>query len=206
VSFCQNGGNYQTKRSRWPCRLWGSHDICYEERVCTGLHGVSSLRVRYASSFAPVSLFCLEPNICWCRGGGSSWPWRHLQLLLLQTSYIKFQPNSWGLSICRIRAVTFPNTIVTTWYIGEYIILSFTFQPYDHGFLAADVTATDFILMYITVFLLSIATCSVFVFGECGQHKMSCWRMCWLHCKIWGFHGCDYEERRLLGCYVVWLL
>jgi hypothetical protein len=25
-------------------------------------------------------------------------------------------------------------------------------------------------------------------------------------CKIWGFHGADYEECRLLGCYVVWLL
>jgi hypothetical protein len=24
--------------------------------------------------------------------------------------------------------------------------------------------------------------------------------------KIRGFHGGDYEERRLLGCYVVWLL
>jgi hypothetical protein len=24
--------------------------------------------------------------------------------------------------------------------------------------------------------------------------------------KIWGFHGDDYEERRLLGYYVVWLL
>jgi hypothetical protein len=25
-------------------------------------------------------------------------------------------------------------------------------------------------------------------------------------CKIWGFHGGDYEEWCLLGCYVVWLL
>jgi hypothetical protein len=25
-------------------------------------------------------------------------------------------------------------------------------------------------------------------------------------CKIWGFHGSDYEERRLLWCYAVWLL
>jgi hypothetical protein len=25
-------------------------------------------------------------------------------------------------------------------------------------------------------------------------------------CKIWGFHGGDYEEWRLMGCYVVWLL
>jgi hypothetical protein len=25
-------------------------------------------------------------------------------------------------------------------------------------------------------------------------------------CKIWGFHGGDYEEYRLLGCYAVWLL
>jgi hypothetical protein len=24
--------------------------------------------------------------------------------------------------------------------------------------------------------------------------------------KIWGFHGGDYEEWRLLGCYAVWLL
>jgi hypothetical protein len=24
-------------------------------------------------------------------------------------------------------------------------------------------------------------------------------------CKIWGFHGGDYEECRLLGCYAVWL-
>jgi hypothetical protein len=24
--------------------------------------------------------------------------------------------------------------------------------------------------------------------------------------KIWGFHGGDYEECRLLGCYAVWLL
>jgi hypothetical protein len=22
-------------------------------------------------------------------------------------------------------------------------------------------------------------------------------------CKIWGFHDSDYEERRLLGCYIV---
>jgi hypothetical protein len=25
-------------------------------------------------------------------------------------------------------------------------------------------------------------------------------------CKIWGFHGSDYEEWCLLGCYAVWLL
>jgi hypothetical protein len=25
-------------------------------------------------------------------------------------------------------------------------------------------------------------------------------------CKIWGFHGGDYEEWCLLGCYAVWLL
>jgi hypothetical protein len=25
-------------------------------------------------------------------------------------------------------------------------------------------------------------------------------------CKIWGFHGGDYEERCLLGCYAAWLL
>jgi hypothetical protein len=25
-------------------------------------------------------------------------------------------------------------------------------------------------------------------------------------CKISGFHGGDYEECRLLGCYAVWLL
>jgi hypothetical protein len=25
-------------------------------------------------------------------------------------------------------------------------------------------------------------------------------------CKICGFHGGDYEECRLLGCYAVWLL
>jgi hypothetical protein len=25
-------------------------------------------------------------------------------------------------------------------------------------------------------------------------------------CKIWGFHGGDYEERHVLGCYVLWLL
>jgi hypothetical protein len=25
-------------------------------------------------------------------------------------------------------------------------------------------------------------------------------------CKIWGFHGGDYEEWCLLGCYDVWLL
>jgi hypothetical protein len=25
-------------------------------------------------------------------------------------------------------------------------------------------------------------------------------------CKIWGFHGSDYEEWRLLGCYAVWIL
>jgi hypothetical protein len=24
--------------------------------------------------------------------------------------------------------------------------------------------------------------------------------------KIWDFHGGDYEERRLLGCYAVWFL
>jgi hypothetical protein len=27
-----------------------------------------------------------------------------------------------------------------------------------------------------------------------------------LLCKIWGFHGGDYEEWCLLGCYAVWLL
>jgi hypothetical protein len=27
-----------------------------------------------------------------------------------------------------------------------------------------------------------------------------------LSCKIWGFHGGDYEEWCLLGCYAVWLL
>jgi hypothetical protein len=27
-----------------------------------------------------------------------------------------------------------------------------------------------------------------------------------LYCKIWGFHGGDYEEWCLLGCYAVWLL
>jgi hypothetical protein len=27
-----------------------------------------------------------------------------------------------------------------------------------------------------------------------------------LQCKIWGFHGGDYEEWRLLGYYTVWLL
>jgi hypothetical protein len=26
------------------------------------------------------------------------------------------------------------------------------------------------------------------------------------NCKIWGFHGGDYEEWCLLGCYAVWLL
>jgi hypothetical protein len=26
-----------------------------------------------------------------------------------------------------------------------------------------------------------------------------------LHCKISGFHGSDYEEWHLLGCYAVWL-
>jgi hypothetical protein len=25
-------------------------------------------------------------------------------------------------------------------------------------------------------------------------------------CKIWGFHGVDYKDFRLLGCYVIWLL
>jgi hypothetical protein len=25
-------------------------------------------------------------------------------------------------------------------------------------------------------------------------------------CKIWGFHGGDYEEWCLLGCYAMWLL
>jgi hypothetical protein len=25
-------------------------------------------------------------------------------------------------------------------------------------------------------------------------------------CKIWDFHGGDYEEWCLLGCYAVWLL
>jgi hypothetical protein len=25
-------------------------------------------------------------------------------------------------------------------------------------------------------------------------------------CKIWGFHGCEYEECRLIGCYTAWLL
>jgi hypothetical protein len=25
-------------------------------------------------------------------------------------------------------------------------------------------------------------------------------------CKIWGFHGSEYEEWHHLGCYAVWLL
>jgi hypothetical protein len=25
-------------------------------------------------------------------------------------------------------------------------------------------------------------------------------------CKNWGFHGSDYEEYSLLGCYAIWLL
>jgi hypothetical protein len=25
-------------------------------------------------------------------------------------------------------------------------------------------------------------------------------------CKLWGFHGGDYEECRLIGCYALWLL
>jgi hypothetical protein len=29
-------------------------------------------------------------------------------------------------------------------------------------------------------------------------------RLC--QCEIWGFHGGDYEEWCLLGCYAVWLL
>jgi hypothetical protein len=28
----------------------------------------------------------------------------------------------------------------------------------------------------------------------------------WLMCKIWGFHGGDWEELCLLECYAVWLL
>jgi hypothetical protein len=28
----------------------------------------------------------------------------------------------------------------------------------------------------------------------------------YVKCKIWGFHGGDYEQLRLLGCYAVWLL
>jgi hypothetical protein len=24
--------------------------------------------------------------------------------------------------------------------------------------------------------------------------------------EVWGFHGGDYEERRLLGCYAAWIL
>jgi hypothetical protein len=31
------------------------------------------------------------------------------------------------------------------------------------------------------------------------------WRTCQL-CNIWDFHGGDYEEWRLLGCYALWLL
>jgi hypothetical protein len=27
-----------------------------------------------------------------------------------------------------------------------------------------------------------------------------------IQCEIWGFHGCDYEEWRLLVCYALWLL
>jgi hypothetical protein len=27
-----------------------------------------------------------------------------------------------------------------------------------------------------------------------------------MQCEIWGFHGCDYEECRLMGCNAVWLL
>jgi hypothetical protein len=35
--------------------------------------------------------------------------------------------------------------------------------------------------------------------------RYSLW-ICIRVCKIWGFHGGDYDEWRLLGCYTVWLL
>jgi hypothetical protein len=31
-------------------------------------------------------------------------------------------------------------------------------------------------------------------------------QICIMSCKIFGFHGGDYEEWRLLGCYAMWLL
>jgi hypothetical protein len=38
-------------------------------------------------------------------------------------------------------------------------------------------------------------------FNELGKLKLNLFA-----CKIRGFHGGDYEEFRVLGCYTVWLL
>jgi hypothetical protein len=43
------------------------------------------------------------------------------------------------------------------------------------------------------------------------RHKFLIWGKTMLtnmraYCRIWGFHGGDYEEWCLLGCYAVWLL
>jgi hypothetical protein len=45
----------------------------------------------------------------------------------------------------------------------------------------------------------------------CNNYQDTNWYITLLHhtyifCNIWGFHGGDYEEWCLLGCYVVWLL
>jgi hypothetical protein len=42
---------------------------------------------------------------------------------------------------------------------------------------------------------------------DCGSILCKfCYKDLKIHCKIWGFHGGDYEEWCLLGCYAVWLL
>jgi hypothetical protein len=42
--------------------------------------------------------------------------------------------------------------------------------------------------------------------GEGILYLVGSWRNYKATCKIWGFHGGDYEEWCLLGCYAVWLL
>jgi hypothetical protein len=39
-----------------------------------------------------------------------------------------------------------------------------------------------------------------------GQYYAYKYKHITMLCKIWGFHGGDYEEWCLLGCYVVWIL
>jgi hypothetical protein len=47
---------------------------------------------------------------------------------------------------------------------------------------------------------------NVLISGVLWQRSELMWCAIKLYtCKIWGFHGDDYEKWRLLGCYAVWL-
>jgi hypothetical protein len=52
----------------------------------------------------------------------------------------------------------------------------------------------------IIIIIIIIITAIIIVFEVCVKCKKR------ILCRIWGFHGGDYEECRLLECDVVWVL